>query len=379
MKIVIPRERAPGERRVAATPETVGKLRGLGAEVAVERDAGAGAAFPDAAYTEAGAEIAADPAALYAGAHVVLRAAPPSPDELKGLARGTLLVGMLGPRGDAERVQSYADAGVTALAMELLPRITRAQPMDVLSSQSNIAGYGAVLLAATHYPSLFPMMMTAAGTIAAARVLVLGAGVAGLQAIATARRLGAVVMAYDVRPAVREQVESLGAKFVAVESEETAEAETSGGYAKEMSEAHKEKEREALAKEVAKASVVVTTAQIPGRPAPVLITEEMARQMKPGSVIVDLAAETGGNCALTKAGETIEEGGVTIIGAVNLPAHWPTDSSRLLARNLLAFLQPLFDKESGTLKLDTSDEVVAGCLLTRDGEVVHPDFAPAAA
>jgi NAD(P) transhydrogenase subunit alpha len=379
MRIAVPRERAPGERRVAATPETVGKLRALGAEVAVEKGAGEEAAFPDAAYAEAGAELAADASALYAGADIVLRAAPPEPAELAALSPGTVLVGLLGPRGDAERVGAYAKAGVTALALELLPRITRAQPMDVLSSQSNIAGYGAVLLAATHYPSLFPMMMTAAGTIPAARVLVLGAGVAGLQAIATARRLGAVVLAYDVRPAVREQVESLGAKFVEVASEEVAQAETAAGYAREMSEAHKEKEREALAKEVARASVVVTTAQIPGRPAPVLVTEEMARAMRPGSVIVDLAAETGGNCALTKAGETVDVGGVTVIGAVNLPARWPMDSSRLLARNLLAFLGPLIDKEAGTLKLDTADETVAGCLLTRDGAVVHPDFAPAAA
>jgi len=374
MKIGIVRETAPGERRVCATPESVKKFVALGLGVAVEQGAGEAAAIPDAAFVEAGAELVDGAEALYGQVDAVFRAAPPSAEELARMRPGTFLIGILGPRSDPGRVAAYAERKVTALALELLPRITRAQSMDVLSSQSSVAGYGAVLLAATAYPRLFPMLMTAAGTIAPARVVVLGAGVAGLQAIATARRLGALVLAYDVRPAVREQVESLGAKFLAVASEETAGAETAGGYAKEMSDDYKAREQEMLAAEVARAGVVITTALIPGRPAPELISTAMVEAMAPGSVIVDLAAETGGNCAVTRPGETVTHGGVTVIGEMGLPSRWPADSSRLLARNLLDFVTPMVDPETKAITADPADEVVAGCLLTRDGQMLHPDF-----
>jgi NAD(P) transhydrogenase subunit alpha len=374
MKIGVVRETAPGERRVAATPETVKKLRGLGFEVAVESGAGTEASVPDAAFADAGAEVLGGAADVFAQADIVFAAAPPSPETLAQMRPGTVLVGGLGPRGAPERVAAYAERKLTALALELLPRITRAQGMDILSSQSSVAGYGAVLLAATHYGRLFPMLMTAAGTITPARVLVLGAGVAGLQAIATARRLGAVVAAYDVRPAAREQVESLGAKFLAVASEETAQAETAGGYAKEMSADYQAAQAELLAAEMARTDVVVTTALIPGKPAPVLITADMVAAMPPGAVVVDLAAEAGGNCEVTRAGETVQHGGAQVIGAVGLPSRWAADASRLFARNLVTFVEPLVDKESGTLKLDTGDEVVAACLLCREGKVVHPEF-----
>jgi NAD(P) transhydrogenase subunit alpha len=374
MKIGIVRETAPGERRVCATPETVKRFLGLGLEVAVETGAGTGAAIPDGAFAEAGAELVDGAEALYGQVDAVFRAAPPSSEELGRMRPGTLLIGILGPRSDPDRVAAYAERKLTALALELLPRITRAQSMDVLSSQSSVAGYGAVLLAAEAYPRLFPMLMTAAGTIPPARVLVLGAGVAGLQAIATARRLGAAVIGYDVRPAAREQVESLGAKFLAVESDETAGAETAGGYAKEMSDDYKAREQEMLAAEVARAGVVVTTALIPGRPAPRLITTEMVEAMAPGSVIVDLAAEAGGNCAATRPGETVTHGGVTVIGLTGLPSRWPADSSRLLARNLLDFVTPMVDQDTKAIGIDMDDEVVAACLLTRDGHRVHPDF-----
>jgi NAD(P) transhydrogenase subunit alpha len=378
MKIGIPRETAPGERRVTATPETVRKLVDLGLAVAVERGAGEGAAIPDAAFAEAGAELVDGAAALYGSAEAVFHAAPPSPEALAAMGPGTVLVGILNPRGAPERVADYAARKVKALALELLPRITRAQGMDVLSSQASVAGYGAVLLAATQYGRLFPMLMTAAGTITPARVLVLGAGVAGLQAIATARRLGAVVSAYDVRPAAREQVESLGARFLAVASEETEAAETAGGYAKEMSADYQARQAELLAGEMPRTDVVITTAQIPGRPAPRLVTTAMVEAMPPGAVVVDLAAETGGNCEVTRAGETVAHGPAHVIGAVGLPSRWAADASRLLARNLLNFVTPLVDPETKALRLDTDDEVVAACLLTDDGRVVHPDLAPAA-
>jgi len=374
MKIGVVRETAPGERRVAATAETVKKLRGLGFEVVVQAGAGAEAAVPDAAYADAGAEIVDGAGAVYGQADLVLAAAAPGPEALAEMRPGTVLLGALNPRGAPERVAAYAERKLTVLALELLPRITRAQGMDVLSSQSSVAGYGAVLIGATHYGRLFPMLMTAAGTIAAARVLVLGAGVAGLQAIATARRLGGVVTAYDVRPAVREQVESLGAKFLAVPSEETAQAETAGGYAKEMSADYQTRERELLATALTRTDVVITTALIPGKPAPRLITAAMVEGMPPGAVVVDLAAEAGGNCEVTRAGETVAHGGAQVVGAVGLPSHWAADASRLLARNLVTFIEPLVDKETGGLKLDTGDEVVAACLLCESGRVVHPDF-----
>ncbi|MFQ5507700.1 MAG: Re/Si-specific NAD(P)(+) transhydrogenase subunit alpha [Leptospirillia bacterium] len=375
MKIGIPRETAAGENRVAATPETVKKAIGLGLEVIVESGAGNGAAITDDAYQAAGATLG-DAAAVY-GADIVFAVQTPSDDALNAMGKDSVLIGMLNPLSAPEKVADYARRGITAIAMEMLPRITRAQSMDTLSSQSNVAGYGAVLLAATAFPRLFPMMMTAAGTISPARLLVLGVGVAGLQAIATAKRLGAVVSAYDVRPAVREQVESLGAAFVAVDEEASAEAETAGGYAKEMDDDYKAREQEVLAAQVARADMVITTAQIPGKPAPRLVTTDMVKSMRPGSVIVDMAAETGGNCELTEPGEVVEKHGVILIGTTNLPSKWAADASELYARNLLTFLTPLVDQESGTLTLDAEDEIIAGCLLTRDGAVVHPNFKEA--
>lgn len=373
MRIGVPRETTPGELRVAATPETVKKAIALGFQVAVESGAGVGAAIPDSAYKKAGAKIVTG-AAVYKGADLIFVAQPPDDKALKSIAKGTVLIGMLSPLSHPDGIKNFAKKGLTALAMELLPRITRAQSMDVLSSQSNVAGYGAVLLAATHYPSMFPMMMTAAGTITPARVLVLGAGVAGLQAIATARRMGAVVGAYDVRPAVKEQVESLGATFVSVAEADTADAETSGGYAKEMSKEYKKKEQQMLADEVAKADIVITTALIPGKPAPVLITKKMAAAMKPGSVVVDLAAEAGGNCALTEPGKTVQKDGLTLVGVTNLPALWAADSSQLFARNLLNFITPMVNTETKKFEIDPEDEVVAGSLVVHDGKLVHPLF-----
>ncbi|MDH4228370.1 MAG: Re/Si-specific NAD(P)(+) transhydrogenase subunit alpha [Nitrospirota bacterium] len=369
MKIGIPKETAPGERRVAATPDSVKQAVGKGLTLLVEQGAGTGAAYPDAAYAKAGAQVV-DAATLYRDADVVFRVQPPNDAELGQLRSGTVLIGMLSPLTTPERVPLYAQKGIAALALELLPRITRAQSMDVLSSQSNIAGYKAVLLAAHHYGRMFPMMMTAAGTVTPAKVLVLGGGVAGLQAIATARRLGAVPTGYDVRPEVREQVESLGGRFIAVEREAATGATV---YASEMGDDYKEKERALLATHVPQSDVVISTALIPGRPAPRLVDEEMVRGMRPGSVVVDLAAASGGNCALSVADQVIEHHGVTILGPTNLAAQVPTDSSHLFARNLMTFLLPLLDKE-GKLTLNTDDEVVAGCLLTRDGQVVHPRF-----
>jgi NAD(P) transhydrogenase subunit alpha len=291
------------------------------------------------------------------------------------LKRGATLIGMLAPYAARDQIAAYAERGIDAFAMELIPRITRAQTMDVLSSQSNLAGYKAVLDAAAEFGRAFPMMMTAAGTLAPARVLVMGAGVAGLQAIATARRLGAVVSATDVRPAAKEQVQSLGATFIAVEDEEFREAETAGGYAKEMSDAYKQKQAALIAETVKKQDVIITTALIPGRPAPVLLTEEMVKSMKPGSVIVDLAVEQGGNCALSEPGEVVDKHGVRIVGHLNVPSRLAVDASALYARNLLAFLTPLIDKEAGALKIDWEDEIVKGTALTRDGKVVHPAFS----
>ncbi|MBI5137180.1 MAG: Re/Si-specific NAD(P)(+) transhydrogenase subunit alpha [Nitrospirae bacterium] len=375
MKIGIPRETAAGERRVAATAETVRKAVAMGFEVLVESGAGTNAAVPDPAYVEAGARIVRSAAELYGVANVILAVQPPDDDALAAMAPDAVVIGMLQPLDRPERVRAFAKRGITALALELLPRITRAQTMDVLSSQSNIAGYGSVLLAATRYGRLFPMMMTAAGTIVAARMLVLGAGVAGLQAIATGRRLGAVVSAYDVRPEVKEQVQSLGARFVEVGAAGEAGASTGTGYAGEMSDAYKAREREVLAAQVAKTDVVISTALIPGRPAPRLISADMVAAMRPGAVIVDLAAANGGNCELTRADEVVTHGGVTLIGTLNLPALWAGDASHLFARNLMAFIEPMVDKASRTLKVDPADEIVGACLLTRGGRVVHPRFA----
>lgn len=383
MKISIPRERRAHERRVAATPETVKKFVALGIDVAVEAGAGEASRITDAAYEAAGAKIVGDLAQLLADADIVLKVQRPllagedGPDELALMKRGALLIAILSPYADPNAIQQYAAAGVTAMALEFVPRITRAQSMDVLSSQSNLAGYRAVLEAVNVYDRAMPMMMTAAGTIAPARVMVLGAGVAGLQAIATARRLGAIVSATDVRPASKEQVESLGGKFVMVESEEVANAETAGGYAKEMSDDYKRRQAELVAETLKKQDIAICTALIPGRKAPTLINDEMVHSMRPGSVIVDLAAEQGGNCTLTKPGEIVEVNGVTIIGLFNIPSRLSADASALYAKNLLNFLTPLVDAEEKALNINWQDEIVAAVTLTRDGQVVHPNFQPA--
>jgi len=382
MKLAIVKERRPGETRVAASPDSVKRLLALGFTVTVEAGAGSGSAMPDDAYAAAGAAIVPDPQSLLADADVVLKVQRPTRggegglDELALMKRGAVLVGVLAPHADPGLLQAYADGGITAFAMELLPRITRAQTMDVLSSQANLAGYRAVLEAAHAYGRAFPMMMTAAGTVAAARVFVMGAGVAGLQAIATARRLGAVVTATDVRPAAKEQVESLGAKFVAVEDEEFKQAETAGGYAKEMSAAYREKQAALVAAHIAKQDIVITTALIPGRPAPKLISAEMVAAMKPGAVVVDLAVEQGGNCAGSRPDEIVLTGnGVRIVGWSNMPSRIAVDASQLYARNLVAFLTLLVDKGAAGLKIDVADEIVKATLLTKDGAIVHPAFA----
>ena len=383
MKISIPRERRAHERRVAATPETVKKFVALGIDVAVETGAGEASRITDAAYEAAGAKIVGDLAQLLADADVVLKVQRPllagedGPNELALMTRGALLIAILSPYADLDAIQQYAAAGVTAMALEFVPRITRAQSMDVLSSQSNLAGYRAVLEAVNVYDRAMPMMMTAAGTIAPARVMVLGAGVAGLQAIATAKRLGAIVSATDVRAASKEQVESLGGKFVMVESEEVANAETAGGYAKEMSDDYKRRQAELVAETLKKQDIAICTALIPGRKAPTLINDEMVHSMRPGSVIVDLAAEQGGNCTLTKPGEVIEINGVTIIGLFNIPSRLSADASALYAKNLLNFLTPLVSAEEKALNINWQDEIVAAATLTRDGQVVHPNFQPA--
>jgi len=383
MKISVARERRPDERRVAASPDTVKRLVGQGHELVVETGAGAGAAYPDAAYTAAGATIAPDAAAALGAGEIVLKVQRPlrageGPlDELALMKRGAVLIGMLQPLQRREDVEAYAKAGITAFALELVPRITRAQSMDVLSSQANLAGYKAVLDAADTFGRAFPMMMTAAGTIPPARVLVMGAGVAGLQAIATARRLGAVVSATDVRYAAKEQVESLGASFLAVDLEAMKAMETAGGYAKEMGEDFARRQREHVTEALRKIDVVICTALIPGRKAPVLITRDMVAVMRPGSVIVDLAVEQGGNVEGSEFGKTVTTAnGVTIIGHANVPSRIAVDASQLYAKNLLAFLALLIDKEKH-LKVDTADEIVKATLLTRDGAIVHPQLAPA--
>ncbi len=370
MKIGVPRERRAGETRVAATPETVKKLVAAGHEVLVEGDAGTAASQPDAAYVEAGARVVSARDAFTT--EMVIKVRAPLAEELATLKPGAVLVGMLNPH-DAEGLQKIATTGATAFALEAAPRTTRAQSMDVLSSQANIGGYKAVLLAANLYQRFFPMMMTAAGTVKAARVVVLGAGVAGLQAIATAKRLGAVIEASDVRPAVREQIESLGAKFIDVpdETEEEREiAEGVGGYARPMPESWMKRQAEAVAQRVRQADVVITTALIPGRRAPVLVTEEMVKSMKPGSVIIDMAVEQGGNCPLSAVDAVVTRHGVTIAGVTNLPALVGADASALYARNVLDFLKLLFDKD-GRFHVDTDDDIVKACLVCADGKVLR--------
>ena len=372
MKVAILKERGEHESRVAASPETVKKLVGLGLGVIVESGAGARAHFSDEEYRGAGADVAADAALALADGDVLFSVERPPRESVSQLRRGALLIGQLAPHGDRGDIDHYAECGVDAFAMELMPRISRAQSMDVLSSQSNLAGYKAVVDGVAAFERAMPMMMTAAGTIAPARVMVLGAGVAGLQAIATARRLGAIVSATDVRPVAKEQVESLGAKFVMVESEETEQAETAGGYAREMSGDYKRRQAELVAETLEKQDIVICTALIPGRPAPLLVTRAMVESMREGSIIVDLAVEQGGNCELSRAGEIVDHGGVRIIGYRNVPGRLPVDASALYARNLFNFIAPFVDAESGAIAIDWEDELVTGTALTRDGSVVHP-------
>ena len=378
MKIGIAKERRAHELRVAVSPDTVKKLIALGAEVVVETGAGLGAAYTDASLADAGAKIVSDEKSAIGDADIVLKvqrpltAAEGGPDEMALLKSGAMLVGILAPYAARDQVAAYASQGVNAFAMEFMPRITRAQTMDVLSSQANLAGYRAVIEAATVFGRALPMMMTAAGTVAPARVFVMGAGVAGLQAIATARRLGAIVSATDVRPASKEQVKSLGATFVAVEDDEFKQAETTAGYAKPMSAEYQKKQAALVAETIKKQDIVITTALIPGRPAPVLVTEDMVKSMRQGSVIVDLAVEQGGNCPVSEAGKVVVKHGVSLVGYLNMPSHIAVDASALYARNLLSFLTPLIDKTSKTLKINWDDEIVKGTALTREGKIVHP-------
>ena len=372
MKLAVPKETSPGETRVAATPESVKKFKSLGLDVAVESGAGARARFSDADYAAAGASIAPDAKAVLDGADIVLKVRGPKGGEVQLLKKGAVVAALLAPHSEKDAIGALAAQGVSAFAMEFLPRISRAQAMDVLSSQANLAGYKAVIDAAATFGRAMPMMMTAAGTIAPARVLVMGVGVAGLQAIATAKRLGAIVSATDVRPATKEQVESLGGTFVAVMDEEFKNAQTAGGYAKEMSKEYQAKQAALIAETIKKQDIIITTALIPGRKAPVLVSEEMIKTMKNGSVIVDLAAEAGGNTPLTKANEVVEVHGVTIMGYTNLPGRLAVDSSSLYARNLFNFVSLIVDKKTGLLAIDWNDEIVKGALLTKDGELVHP-------
>ena len=375
MKIAIPAEADETEPRVAASPDSVKKMRALGAEVLVEAGAGARAGLPDAEYEAAGAGIARG-AEVVRDADVILKVRRPTAGEAERYKKGALVIGMMDPFGNEPALAALAKAGVTAFAMELLPRITRAQGMDVLSSQANLAGYRAVIDAAYEYGRALPMMMTAAGTVPGARVFVMGAGVAGLQAVATARRLGAIVTATDVRPAAKEQVESLGAKFIAVEDAEFKQAETAAGYAKEMSREYQARQAALVAEHIKKQDIVITTALIPGRPAPRLISAQMVRSMRPGSVIVDLAVERGGNCELAKVGEVAEVGGVKIVGHRNMPGRLAATASSLYAKNLYAFLEILVDKSTKSLAINWDDEIVKATVLTRDGAVVHPSFQP---
>src|SRR6186713_3426806 len=372
MRIAVPRETDAGEPRVAATPETIKKFKSFGAEVAVARGAGIATGIPDAEFEAAGAQIADT---VTKDADIVLKVRRPAQNELADYKKGALVIAIMDPYGNDAALKQMAGAGVSSIAMELMPRITRAQSMDVLSSQANLAGYRAVIDAAEEYGRALPMMMTAAGTVPAAKVFIMGVGVAGLQAIATARRLGAIVSATDVRPAVKEQVASLGAKFIAVEDEEFKQAETAGGYAKEMSDAYKKKQAELIAEHIKGQDIIITTALIPGRPAPKLISKAMIESMKPGSIVVDLAAERGGNTELTEPGGIVEHNGVRIMGELNLPGTVPVNASSLYARNLQAFIEPMIDKEKKMLAINWDDELVKGTLIARDGAIVNAMIA----
>jgi NAD(P) transhydrogenase subunit alpha len=363
-----------GESRVAVSPETVKKLTALGCQVRVQAGAGARSRFADDALKAAGATMAASAADVLSGADILLKVHRPSPDEVKALKPGAIVAAILAPYDDRAGLEALAGTGASLMAMEFMPRISRAQSMDVLSSQANLAGYKAVVDAAAMFGQAIPMMMTAAGTVPAAKVFIMGAGVAGLQAIATARRLGAIISATDVRPATKEQVASLAAKFIAVEDEEFKEAQTTAGYAKPMSAEYQKKQAELVATHIKGQDIVITTALIPGRPAPRLITTAMVESMKPGSVIFDLAAERGGNCELTQPGKTVEHKGVSIAGPLNLAGEVPVNASSLYAKNLLAFLETMIDKKDKTLKINWDDEIVKGTLVAKDGKIVHPSL-----
>jgi len=379
MRIAVPAEAKGVETRVAATPETVKKFIGLGASVSIEKGAGLEAGLSDADFEAAGATIARSAKDVMKDADIVLKVRRPADAEMKNLKSGAIVVAIMDPYGQEAALAGLAKAGVSAFAMEFMPRITRAQVMDVLSSQANLAGYRAVIDGAAEYGRALPMMMTAAGTVPAARIFIMGVGVAGLQAIATARRMGAVVTATDVRPATKEQVESLGAKFLAVEDDEFRQAQTAGGYAKEMSKEYQAKQAELTASHIAKQDIVITTALIPGRPAPRLVSRAMVESMKAGSVIIDLAVERGGNCELARPGEiVVTDNGVRIVGHLNVPGRLAATSSALYAKNLYAFVETMIDKKEKALAVNWDDELVKATLLTRDGAVVHPNFQPKA-
>ena len=373
MKIAVAKEIDASEPRVAVSPDTIKKFKALGVDVAIEPGAGVKSGMLDADYEAAGASVTAD---ALKDADIVIKVKRPEASELANYKRGALVIAIMDPYGNDAALKAMADAGVSSFAMELMPRITRAQVMDVLSSQANLAGYRAVIEAAESFGRAFPMMMTAAGTIPAAKVFVMGVGVAGLQAIATARRLGAVVTATDVRPATKEQVESLGAKFLAVEDEEFKNAQTAGGYAKEMSAAYQAKQAALTAEHIKKQDIIITTALIPGRPAPKLVSAEMVKSMKPGSVLIDLAIERGGNVEGARPGEVVDADGVKIVGYTNVAGRVAASASSLYARNLFNFIETLVDKSTKTLAVNWDDELVKATALTRDGAVVHPNFQP---
>jgi H+-translocating NAD(P) transhydrogenase subunit alpha len=376
MKLAVLRERDPGESRVAATPDTIKRYRGMGFDVSVEAGAGIGSGIPDGEFEAAGARIEGTTEAVVSGADAILAVRRPTPSALAGCRPGAVVVALMDPFGNEAALAELAKTGIVAFSMELIPRITRAQAMDVLSSQANLAGYRAVIDASYEFGRALPMMMTAAGTVPAARIFIMGAGVAGLQAIATARRLGAIVTATDVRPAAKEQVESLGAKFIAVEDEEFRQAETAAGYAKEMSKEYQAKQAALVAEHIKKQDMVITTALIPGRPAPRLISAAMVHAMRPGSVIVDLAVERGGNCELAKPGEVAQVDGVKIVGHLNVPGRLAATASSLYAKNLYALLEILVDKTAKSLAVKWDDEIVKATALTRDGALIHPGFQP---